>query len=255
MLKTRVIPVLLFKNPDIGLVKSVQFDWLRTVGNPINSARVYNSRNVDELIFLDIGARRDNRSINYKVVNDIFKECFMPLTVGGKIETVDDVRKLLLIGADKISINTSAIEHPEIISKIANSYGRQCVVVSIDAKKSLNGKYLVYSHGGQNKTNLGPVAWAKQAENLGAGEILITSIDRDGIRQGYDLQLIKSITTAVKTPVIVAGGAGKPEHFIEAVKKSNANALGAASIFHFTQYTPNDIKRAMKIANIPVRLQ
>ena len=254
MLKTRVIPILLFKNPDIGLVKSVQFDWLRTVGNPINSARVYNSRNVDELIFLDIGARRDNRSINYKVVNDIFKECFMPLTVGGKIESVDDVRKLLLIGADKVSINTSAIEHPELISKIANSYGRQCVVVSIDAKKSLNGKYLVHGHGGQKETILDPAVWAKQAEKLGAGEILITSIDRDGTRQGYDLQLIKNITSAVKIPVIAAGGAGEPEHFIEAVKKANANALAAASIFHFTQFTPNSIKQEMRQANIPIRL-
>src|SRR3989339_701709 len=144
MLKTRVIPILLFKDPNIGLVKSVQFDWLRTVGNPINSARVYNSRNVDELIFLDIGARRDNRQINYKVVNDIFKECFMPLTVGGKIETIEDFRKLLLIGADKISINTAAIERPELINEIANSYGSQCVVVSIDVKKSPEGKYLVY---------------------------------------------------------------------------------------------------------------
>lgn len=254
MLKTRIIPILLFKNPDIGLVKSVQFDWLRTVGNPINSARVYNSRNVDELIFLDIGARRDDRPINYKVVNDIFKECFMPLTVGGKIETLDDVRKLLLIGADKISINTSAIEHSELISKIANSYGRQCVVVSIDAKKSLNGKYLVYSQGGQKETNLDPAIWAKQTEKLGAGEILLTSIDRDGTRQGYDLQLIKNITSAVKIPVIAAGGAGKPEHFIEAVKKANANALAAASIFHFTQYTPNSVKQIMQKANILVRL-
>lgn len=254
MLKTRVIPILLFKDPDIGLVKSVQFDWLRTVGNPINSARVYNSRNVDELIFLDIGARRDNRSINYKVVNDIFRECFMPLTVGGKIETVEDVRKLLLIGADKISINTTAIEHPELISEIANSYGSQCVVISIDAKKSPDGKYLVYSYGGQKKTDLNPTLWAQQAEKLGGGEILITSIDRDGTRKGYDLQLIKEITSAVKIPVIAAGGAGKPEHFIEAVEKANANALAAASIFHFTQFTPNSIKQEMQQANIPVRL-
>ena len=254
MLKTRVIPILLFKDPNIGLVKSVQFDWLRTVGNPINSARVYNSRNVDELIFLDIGARRDNRLINYKAVNDIFKECFMPLTVGGEIETIEDVRKLLLIGADKISINTAAIERPELISEIANSYGSQCVVVSIDAKKSPEGKYLVYCSGGQKKTNLSPDLWAKQAEKLGAGEILITSIDRDGTRQGYDIQLIKNITNAVKIPVIAAGGAGNPDHFVEAVKKCSANALAAASIFHFTQFTPNSIKQKMRQANIPVRL-
>lgn len=246
--------MLLFKDPGIGLVKSVQFNWLRTVGNPINSARVYNSRNVDELIFLDIGARRDERKINLNVVSDIFKECFMPLTVGGRIENMLDVRKLLLIGADKISINTAAIEKPSLISEIANSYGRQCVVVSIDAKKSASQNYFVYSHGGQRQTNLDPVSWAKQAERLGAGEILINSIDQDGTKQGYDINLIKKITTAVNVPVIAAGGAGKPEHFVEAVKQSKANALAAASIFHFTQYTPNDVKRVMAKANIPVRL-
>lgn len=254
MLKTRLIPILLFKNPDIGLVKSVQFDWLRTVGNPINSARVYNSRNVDELIFLDIGARRDNRPINYKVVNDIFKECFMPLTVGGKIETLDDVRKLLLIGADKVSINTSAIEHPELISKIANSYGRQCVVVSIDAKLDFTGSYSVYIHGGKHKINLDPVTCAKQAEKLGAGEILITSINRDGTRKGFDYQLIKRVSGAVKIPVIAAGGAGEPKHFVEVIKKTNASAVAAASIFHFTRYTPNDVKREMKQSGILVRV-
>lgn len=254
MLKTRVIPILLFKDPDIGLVKSVQFDWLRTVGNPINSARVYNSRNVDELIFLDIGARRDNRPINYQVVNDIFKECFMPLTVGGKIETLDDVRKLLLIGADKVSINTAAVEHPEIISKIANSYGRQCVVASIDAKLNFSGGYSVYIHGGKRKTHLNPVKWAKQAEKLGAGEILINSINRDGTRKGFDHQLIKKISAAVKIPVIAAGGAGEPKHFAEVIKKTNASAVAAASIFHFTRYTPNDVKRAMKQSGIPTRI-
>lgn len=253
MLKTRVIPILLFKNPEIGLVKSFQFNRMRTVGNPVNAARVYNSRNVDELIFLDIGARRDKRPVNLVAVKEIFKECFMPLTVGGKIENLEDVRTLLLAGADKVSVNTAAIESPTLISEIATSYGSQCIVVSIDAKKTPDG-YKVFSHAGQYPTGLNPVSWTKQTEKLGAGEILINSIDRDGTMNGYDLQLIKMVSNAVKIPVIAAGGAGKPEHFIEAVKKANANALAAASIFHFTQYTPNDVKRAMKQSGIPARI-
>ncbi len=254
MLKTRVIPILLFKNPELGLVKSIRFGELRTVGNPVNAARVYNARNVDELIFLDIGARRDSRKINLEVVGNIFQECFMPLTVGGKIETLDDVRKLLLVGADKVSINTAAIENPELIAKIANSYGRQCVVVSIDAKKNSSDKYLVYSHAGQKQTQLGPVAWAQQAEKLGAGEILITSIDRDGTMAGYDIPLIKIISTAVKIPVITAGGAGEPKHFVDAVIKGKTSAVAAASIFHFTQFTPQSVKLEMSRAGISVRL-
>jgi cyclase len=253
MLKTRVIPILLFKNPEIGLVKSVQFHRMRTVGNPVNAARVYNARNVDELIFLDIGARRDSRPIDFQAVKEIFKECFMPLTVGGKIEKLQDVRTLLLTGADKVSVNTAAIENHSLVSKIANSYGSQCLVVSIDAKKTSDG-CKVFSHAGQYSTGLDPVSWAKQAEKLGAGEILINSIDRDGTMNGYDLQLVKMVSAAVKIPVIAAGGAGEPKHFIDAVLKGEANAVAAASIFHFTQYTPKSVKLEMQKAGIPVRL-
>lgn len=253
MLKTRIIPILLFKNPEIGLVKSIQFNRMRTVGNPVNAARVYNSRNVDELIFLDIGARRDSRPINLRAVKEIFNECFMPLTVGGKVESLTDVRTLLLAGADKVSVNTAAIENPYLISEIATSYGNQCIVVSIDAKKTPDG-YKVFSHAGQYPTGLDPVSWAKQAEKLGAGEILINSVDRDGTMTGYDIQLVRMVAAAVKIPVIAAGGAGEPDHFVQVIKKTGVSAVAAASIFHFTQYTPQSVKLDMQTAGIPVRL-
>lgn len=253
MLKVRVIPALLFKNPEMGLVKSVGFNNLRTVGNPINAARVYNSRNVDELIFLDIGARRDNRPIDSVTVKKILDECFMPVTVGGKIETAEDVRKMLLIGADKVSINTSGINNPELISRISNSYGSQCLVISIDAKK-INGKYRVFSQAGQKDTGLEASQWAKKAESLGAGEILITSIDKEGGMNGYDIDLTAKISSAVNIPVIAHGGAGNPRHIIDAVKLGKASAVAAASIFHFTHWTPMTVKQEMDRSGIPVRL-
>lgn len=253
MLKVRVIPALLFKNPEMGLVKSVGFGNLRTVGNPINAARVYNSRNVDELIFLDIGARRDNRPIDSVTIKKILDECFMPVTVGGKIETVDDVRKILLIGADKVSINTSGINNPELISQISNSYGSQCLVISIDVKK-INGKYRVFSQAGQKDTGLEASQWAKKVESLGAGEILITSIDKEGGMNGYDIDLIAKVSSAVNIPVIAHGGAGNSQHIIDAVKLGEASAVAAASIFHFTHWTPMTVKQEMNQAGIPVRL-
>lgn len=254
MLKIRVIPILLFKNPEIGLVKSIQFSRMRTVGNPVNAARVYNARNVDELIFLDIGARRDSRPIELTAVKNVFGECFMPLTVGGKVESLDNVRTLLLAGADKVSVNTAAIENPHLISEIATSYGSQCVVVSVDAKKTASGDYQVFSRAGQRPTNLNPVSWAKQVEKLGAGEILINSIDQDGTMDGYDVQLVKMVAAAVKIPVIAAGGACKPSHFVQVIEKTNVSAVAAASTFHFTQYTPQAVKLEMQKAGIPVRL-
>lgn len=253
MLKVRVIPTLLFRSPEIGLVKSIQFDDLRTVGNPINAARVYNSRNVDELIFLDIGARRDNRRIDSKIVKKILDECFMPVSIGGKIETIADVRQMLLIGADKVSINTAALNTPELISQIANSYGSQCVIVSIDTKK-IHGEYRVISDAGKKDTGIKAVDWAKKSESLGAGEILITSIDKEGGMNGYDIDLLAKVSSAVNIPVIAHGGAGNPQHVIDAVKFGKASAVAAASIFHFTQYTPQSVKREMKAAGIPVRL-
>lgn len=252
MLKTRVIPVLLFKNPEIGLVKSIKFDDLRVVGNPINAARVYNSRNVDELIFLDIGSRRDSGEMNLKIIKQILDECFMPVTVGGKVGSLADVRRLLLAGADKISINTEALQNPGLISHVANSYGSQCVVVSIDAKKTNSG-YHVFTFAGQIDTGLKPADWSKHAESKGAGEILITSIDRDGTMTGYDIQLVKMVADAVKIPVIAAGGAGQPEHMVTAIKQARASAVAAASIFHFTHWTPTMVKTEMDKAGIPVR--
>lgn len=253
MLKVRVIPILLFKNPEIGLVKSVNFASLRTVGNPINAARVYNSRNVDELIFLDIGARRNNRPIDSVTVKKILDECFMPVTIGGKIETIADVRRMLLTGADKVSINTSGLNNPEVISQISNSYGSQCLVISIDAKK-VNGKYQVFSEAGQKNTGLEASQWAKKVESLGAGEILITSIDKEGGMNGYDIDLIAKVSSAVNIPVIAHGGAGNPQHMINAVKIGKASAIAAASIFHFTHWTPMMVKQEMNKAGISVRL-
>lgn len=253
MLKVRIIPILLFKNPEMGLVKSIGFNNLRTVGNPINAARVYNSRNVDELIFLDIGARRDKKPINSITVKKILDECFMPVTIGGKIETMADVRQMLLIGADKVSINTAAVRTPELISQISNSYGSQCLVISIDAKK-VDGKYQVFSEAGQKNTRLEVVQWARKAESLGAGEILITSIDKEGGMEGFDIELIAKVSSAVHIPVIAHGGAGSPQHIIDAVKFGKASAVAAASIFHFTHWTPAMVKQEMSQAGIPVRL-
>lgn len=253
MLKVRVIPILLFKSPESGLVKSVNFTNLRTVGNPINAARVYNSRNVDELVFLDIGARRDSRTIDSVTVKKILDECFMPVTIGGKIETMADVRKMLLIGADKVSINTSGLNTPGLISQIANSYGSQCLVISIDAKK-VDGRYQVFSEAGQKNTGLEVIQWARKAESLGAGEILITSIDKEGGMEGFDIELIAKVSSAVNIPVIAHGGAGNPQHVIDAIKIGNASAIAAASIFHFTHWTPMMVKQEMKQAGISVRL-
>lgn len=253
MIKTRVIPVMLFRNSFVGLVKSIQFDRFRTIGNPINAARVYNSRKVDELVFLDIGAQRDKRPLDHQSFSEVLKECFMPVSVGGNITTVDQVRQLLRIGADKVSINTAVREKPSLLSEIANSFGSQTVIVSIDAKREKNGSYRVYTHGGQTQTPYDPVDWALRAQILGAGELLVTSIDRDGMMGGYDIELISSVTTSVSIPVIACGGAGKPAHMVEVMKKGKADAVAAASIFHFTQFTPNNIREALSHAGIPVR--
>ena len=223
------------------------------MGNPINAARVYNSRKVDELVFLDIGARRDKRPLDHRSFSEVLKECFMPVSVGGNITSVDEVRQLLRIGADKVSINTAIHESPRLLSDIANSFGSQTVIVSIDAKRGKNGSYRVYTQGGQRQTQLDPVNWARRVQALGAGELLVTSIDRDGVMAGYDSKLISSVAKAVSIPVIACGGAGKPSHMVEVMKRGKADAVAAASIFHFTQFTPNNIRDALSYAGIPVR--
>lgn len=247
MLKTRVIPCLTIK--DLRLVKSIQFKEHRNIGSYIAAVRVFNARDVDEMIVLDLDAAKTG--IKPWLLEELTKECFMPLTIGGGIKTLEDIRTLLKLGADKVAINTAALERPEFISEAAEKFGNQCIVISIDAKK-MNNHYEVFKNGGTAGTGRKPEEWAKEAEKLGAGEILITSIDEDGRMGGYDLDLIKLITEAVKIPVIACGGAGKPEDFVPAVK-AGASAVAAASIFQYTQITPMNIKEYLSKSGIETR--
>jgi cyclase len=252
MLKTRIIPTLLFK--DLGLVKGIGFDSWRRVGSVMQTVKVYNMRAVDELVFLDITATREGRSPDLATVDEIADECFMPLTVGGGIRTVDDVRKLLQVGADKVAINSAAVQNPGLIREIAQLFGSQCAVVSIDARRMPDGRHVVFTHAGSQDTGLDPVAWARQAEQMGAGELLLTSVERDGTMTGYDIELIRSVCRAVAIPVIASGGAGSYEHMSQALIDGGASAVAAASIFHFTQQTPLEAKRYLRERHIAVRL-
>ena len=236
MLKVRVIPCLTIK--DLRLVKSIKFGENRNIGSYIAAVRVFNARDVDEMIVLDLDAAKTG--IKTWLLEELTKECFMPLTIGGGIKNLEDIRTLLKLGADKVSVNTAALERPELISEAAEKFGNQCVVVSIDAKK-VNDNYEVFKNSGTVGTGRKPEEWAREAEKLGAGEILITSIDKDGKMDGYDLDLIKLIAASVKIPVIASGGAGKPEDFVSAVK-AGASAVAAASLFQYTQITPMNIK-------------
>jgi cyclase len=252
MLKTRVMPTLLYK--DVGLVKGVGFDSWRRVGWLMQAIKVYNMREVDELVFLDISATRENREPDYTLVDEFADECFMPLTVGGGVRTVEHVRRLLSVGADKVAINTAAMETPQLIQEVAQEFGSQCVVVSMDVKKNAGGSYEVFTHSGTRATGRDPVSFSKQAEALGCGEILLTSIERDGSFKGYDLELTRMVTNAVTIPIIASGGAGSYDDMVKAIALGGASAVAAASIFHFTQMTPLEAKQAMKTAGIPVRL-
>jgi cyclase len=246
------MPTLLYK--DVGLVKGLRFDSSRRVGSLMQAVKVYNLREVDELVFLDISASLSGRSPDFELVDDFADECFMPLTVGGGIRTVEDVHRLLTVGADKVAVNSAAIARPELIRDIAGRFGAQCVVVSIDARRGEDGAYRVFSHSGTRDSGLDPVAWAREVERLGAGEILLTSIDRDGTMDGYDLELTRRVTEALDIPVIASGGAGCYEHLAEALTEGGASAVAAASIFHFTQATPLEAKRYLRERGHPVRL-
>ncbi|MBN1899481.1 MAG: imidazole glycerol phosphate synthase subunit HisF [Spirochaetes bacterium] len=251
MLKVRVIPTLLWK--DVGLVKGVSFDSWRRIGSILPAIKVYNTRQVDELIIVDIIAFREKRDPDFESVADFSSECFVPLTVGGGIRTIEDVKNLLRAGADKVSINSISYEDPELITRVARAFGSQCVVASIDAKKNKNNEYECYSHSGTKQTGIQAYLWAKEMEKRGAGEILLTSIERDGTMKGYDLDLIRSVTDAVKNiPVITSGGAGNYQHMYQALK-NKASAVAAASIFHFTQQTPLEAKSFLSGKGIPVR--
>ena len=250
MLKHRVIPCVLLK--DWQLVKSIGFESFRTIGHPTSTARIYNARNVDELIVLDIDASLEEDEINTEIITDIANECFMPLTIGGGIKTIDDIYKVLNAGADKISLNTKALDDIEFIKQAASIFGSQCIVCAIDVK-NVDGAYKVYNKA-KGILDIDPVELAKKYQEHGAGEILLTSIDVEGSTKGYDIELIKLFKNKLEIPIILNGGMGKPIHGVEAIQ-NGADAIAAAYIFHFSQYTPNDIKEELKINDIKVRLK
>jgi cyclase len=250
MLKTRIIPTLLWKN--FGLVKGVSFDSWRRVGTVLPAIKVYNTREVDELILVDICATQEGREPDYESIAEFSCECFVPLTVGGGIQNLDNITRLLHAGADKITINTAAYANPSLISQAANRFGSQCVVVSIDVRHAPTGSYECYSRSGTSPTGLDPVHWARQVELCGAGEILLTSVERDGTMRGYDLDLVAAVSSAVRIPVIASGGAGNYAHMADAIT-TGASAIAAASIFHFTEQTPLAAKHFLHTRGISVR--
>ena len=251
MLKARIIPCLDVK--DGRVVKGVNFISLRDAGDPVEQASVYDAQGADELCFLDITASSDNRSILFDVVSRTAERCFMPLTVGGGVRVVEDVRKLLLAGADKVSINTAAVTRPEFVGEAAEKFGSQCVVVAIDAKQTAPGQWQVFTHGGHNATGIDAVDWAKRMASLGAGEILLTSMDRDGTRDGFDIALTRKVADAITIPVIASGGVGKLDDLVAGIRDGHATAVLAASIFHFGQHSIGEAKAHMRAAGIPVR--
>ena len=253
MLKRRVIPCLDVK--DGRVVKGVNFVDLVDAGDPVEQARVYDREGADELTFLDITASHEGRDTLYDVVRRTAEQVFMPLTVGGGVRTVEDIRKLLLAGADKVSINTAAVDRPELVREAAEKFGSQCIVVAIDAKQAATGGHWeVFSHGGRRPTGLDAVEWALRLTALGAGEVLLTSMDRDGTRSGFDLALTRTVADAVTVPVVASGGVGTLRHMVEGVRDGHASAVLAASIFHFGMFSIAEAKAAMATAGIPVRI-
>jgi cyclase len=252
MLKNRIIPCLDVK--DGRVVKGINFVDLIDAGDPVEQASVYNKNGADEICFLDITASSDKRDILLDTVKKTAECCFVPLTVGGGVRSIQDIRKLLLAGADKVSINTAAIKNPELIKESSNKFGSQCIVVAIDAKKTAENKWTVFTHGGREATELDAVEFAKLAEKNGAGEILLTSMDRDGTKNGYDIELTKKISSSLNIPVIASGGVGNLEHLKDGILDGGASAVLAASIFHFGEYSIQQAKEYLKKENVPVRL-
>jgi len=251
MLKVRVIPCLDVK--DGRVVKGVNFVQLRDAGDPVEQAMLYDAAGADELCFLDITASHEKRGILLDVVRCTADVCFMPLTVGGGVRSLDDIRALLLAGADKVSIMTAAVHDRQFVREAAEKFGSQCIVVAIDAKETASGQWEVFTHGGRNPTGIDAVQYARDVAALGAGEILLTSMDRDGTRNGFDIALTRAVADAVTIPVIASGGVGTLEHLVEGVRDGHANAVLAASIFHFGEATIADAKRALGHAGLPVR--
>ncbi len=251
MLKIRVIPALLIR--EVNIVKGAGFDSWRAVGSPMQAVKVFNRRDVDELVILDINATPLETEPDFAQIATLAEECFVPLTVGGGVRSVACIRKLLHAGADKVAINTHAYVNPTLVTDGATCFGSQCIVAAVDYRRTANGRAECFSHCGTVATGLRPVQWARRLEELGAGEILLTSIERDGLMEGYDLETLRAVTAAVSIPVIASGGAGNYEHMRAAIQDGGASAVAASSMFHFTHQTPAEAKRALAAANIPVR--
>ena len=250
MLKARIIPCLDVK--DGRVVKGVQFVDLRDAGDPVEQARVYDAQGADELCFLDITASHENRDTIFDVVCRTAEQCFMPLTVGGGVRTVDDIRKLLLAGADKVSINSAAVANPEFVREAANKFGSQCIVVAIDSRRA-QGRCEVFTHGGRKETGIDAIDWAARMADYGAGEILLTSMDQDGTKKGFDIELTRAVADAVSVPVIASGGVGNLDHLVAGVRDGHATAVLAASIFHFGDYTIAQAKAHLKSHGVAIR--
>ena len=252
MLKKRIIPCLDVK--DGRVVKGINFVDLIDAGDPVEQASIYNENGADEICFLDITASSDKRDILLDTVKKTAECCFVPLTVGGGVRSIHDIRKLLLAGADKVSINTAAIKNPDLIKESSNKFGSQCIVVAIDAKKTKNNTWEVFTHGGRQPTQLNALDFAKLAEENGAGEILLTSMDKDGTKEGYDIELTKTISSSLNIPVIASGGVGTLKHLKDGIVEGGSSAVLAASIFHFGEYSIQEAKEYLKKENVPVRL-
>ena len=247
----RIIPCL--DVHDGRVVKGVNFVDLVDAGDPVEQATIYDAQGADELCFLDITATHEGRESMYDVIQRTAEVCFMPLTVGGGVRTTEDVRKLLLAGADKVSINTAAVKHPEFVAEAAEKFGRQCIVVAIDAKRAGSGRFEIFTHGGREPTGIEAISWARRMTELGAGEILLTSMDRDGPRVGFDIELTRAVADAVSVPVIASGGVGTLDHLVAGINEGHATAVLAASIFHFGEHSIAEAKAHMRAAGIAMR--
>ena len=247
----RIIPCL--DVHDGRVVKGVNFVDLVDAGDPVEQATIYDAQGADELCFLDITATHEGRESMYDVIQRTAEVCFMPLTVGGGVRTTEDVRKLLLAGADKVSINTAAVKHPEFVAEAAEKFGRQCIVVAIDAKRAGSGRFEIFTHGGREPTGIEAIYWARRMTDLGAGEILLTSMDRDGTRKGFDIELTRAVADAVSVPVIASGGVGTLDHLVAGINEGHATAVLAASIFHFGEHSIAEAKAHMSAAGIAMR--